>query len=215
MTEEFLDAKQKAVVVIAAFTTKGDLDKLNASFNDGLDAGLTINEIKEVLIQLSAYDGLPRSINAINAFRMVVLSRQSAGIQDKAGEEPHPFPNDKTKYEIGSENQFKLMGVHPENPALTFAPVIDTFIKEHLFADIWGRDNLDFPSRELVTIATLACMSGMNAQLKVHLNIGLNGYFSMEQFHQLIPLLADKVGIAEADNFKAVLTELEASQVRP
>ena len=215
MTEEFLDAKQKAVVVIAAFTTKGDLDKLNASFNDGLDAGLTINEIKEVLIQLSAYDGLPRSINAINAFRMVVLSRQSAGIQDKAGEEPHPFPNDKTKYEIGSENQFKLMGVHPENPALTFAPVIDTFIKEHLFADIWGRDNLDFPSRELVTIATLACMSGMNAQLKVHLNIGLNGYVAMEQSHQLIPLLADKVGIAEADNFKAVLTELEASQVRP
>ena len=44
------------------------------------------------------------------------------------------------------------MGIHPENPALTFVPFLDTLLKEHLFADIWGRDNLDYRSRELVTI---------------------------------------------------------------
>ncbi len=210
-----LDVKQQLMFVIAALTTKGDLEKLSVHFNEGLDAGLTINEIKEILIQLSAYDGLPRSINAINTFRLVVLARQSAGIQDEVGSEPHPLPNDKSKFEIGTENQYKLMGIHPENPALTFVPFLDTLLKEHLFADIWGRDNLDYRSRELVTIAALACMSGMNPQLKLHLNIGLNGYFSIEQYHQLIPLLAEKIGVSEADNFRGVLSELEIHQARP
>lgn len=51
---------------------------------------------------------------------------------------------------------------------------MDAFVKEHLFADIWGRDNLDFHSEELVTIAALANLGGVNLQLRRHLNVGLN-----------------------------------------
>lgn len=43
------------------------MGKLNAALNQGLDAGLTINETKEILIQLYAYTGFPaasmRSMN--------------------------------------------------------------------------------------------------------------------------------------------------------
>ena len=35
------------------------MDKLNTALNQGLDAGLTINETKEILVQLYAYTGFP------------------------------------------------------------------------------------------------------------------------------------------------------------
>lgn len=46
-----LDARQEKIVTIAAFTANGNLPELKTALNGGLDAGLTVNEIKEVLIQ--------------------------------------------------------------------------------------------------------------------------------------------------------------------
>ena len=56
-----LDATQRGIVLIAAFTANGDLDKLNIALGEGLNAGLTVNEIKEILVQMYAYTGFPRS----------------------------------------------------------------------------------------------------------------------------------------------------------
>ena len=72
MKNEGLNAKQQNIVTIAVFTANGDLQKLKAALNEGLDAGLTVNEIKEVLVQLYAYSGFPRSLNAINTFISVL-----------------------------------------------------------------------------------------------------------------------------------------------
>lgn len=44
-----LNTKQRAIIPIAPFTANGNLDKLKASLEEGLDAGLTVNEIKEVI----------------------------------------------------------------------------------------------------------------------------------------------------------------------
>ncbi len=43
MKKEGLNAKEETIVTIAAFTAKGDLDRLKSALNEGLDAGLTIN----------------------------------------------------------------------------------------------------------------------------------------------------------------------------
>ena len=64
-----LDEKSRAIIAISAYTAQGDMEKLDASLVRGLDAGLTVNEIKEVLVQLYAYTGFPRRLNAINRFR--------------------------------------------------------------------------------------------------------------------------------------------------
>jgi hypothetical protein len=39
-------------IPIAAFTANGDLEKLRTALSAGLDAGLTVNEIKEILVQM-------------------------------------------------------------------------------------------------------------------------------------------------------------------
>lgn len=43
-----MNSKQQNIVAIAAYTGKGDLANLKNALNEGLDAGLTVNEIKEI-----------------------------------------------------------------------------------------------------------------------------------------------------------------------
>ncbi len=92
MKNEGLNAKQEKIVTIAAFTAKGDLQKLKTALNEGLDAGLTINEIKEILVQMYAYAGFPRSLNGIYTFMGVMEEREQKGIKDELGKEASPLP---------------------------------------------------------------------------------------------------------------------------
>ena len=75
-TTKALDSKQQSIVTISAFMAKGDLIKLKIALSEGLDAGLTINEIKEVIVQLYAYAGFPRSLNALQTFMSVLQERK-------------------------------------------------------------------------------------------------------------------------------------------
>ena len=127
---EGLNAKQEGIVTIAAFTAKGDSDKLKEALNEGLDSGLTVNEIKEILVQMYAYTGFPRSLNGIGAFMSVMEERQKKGIKDEPGREPSPLPANKSRLELGTEIQTKLIGSPASGAIYTFAPAIDAFLKE-------------------------------------------------------------------------------------
>src|SRR5262245_57686648 len=80
-----LSAKQHSIIPIAAFTTNGDLEQLGPALHAGLDAGLTVNEIKEILVQMYAYAGFPRSLNGITTFMAVMDEWHAKGITDEMG----------------------------------------------------------------------------------------------------------------------------------
>lgn len=46
---------------------------------------MTVNEVKEVLVQMYAYCGFPRSLNGINTLIAVLDERKAAGIVDEIG----------------------------------------------------------------------------------------------------------------------------------
>lgn len=203
-----LSSKQQGIIPIAAFTATGDLEKLKVALNDGLDTGLTVNEIKEILVQLYAYTGFPRSLNGIGTFMGVMEERQKKGIKDEAGREASPLPANKSSIELGTDIQTKLVGKPVSGAIYTFAPAIDQFLKGHLFGDIFGRDNLDFQSREIATISALSSMEGVTTQLQAHFNVGLNTGLTEAQLKSLISVLRAKVGKKEADNAREILGKL-------
>ena len=45
-----LDNKQERIVTISSFAARGELEKLKLELVAGLEAGLTVNEIKEILV---------------------------------------------------------------------------------------------------------------------------------------------------------------------
>ncbi|AIF50300.1 carboxymuconolactone decarboxylase family protein [Pelosinus sp. UFO1] len=209
-----LSAKQQGIVTIAAFTANGNLEKLKTALNEGLDAGLTVNEIKEVLVQMYAYTGFPRSLNGISTFMTVMEEREGKGIKDELGREANPLPAGKSSIERGTEIQTQLVGAPYKSQLTFFAPQIDQFLKGHLFGDIFGRDILDFQSRELATISALSSMEGVNSQLQSHFNVGFNVGLTEMQMRSLISVLEANVGKKEADNATAVLNKVISSRAR-
>lgn len=136
-----LSARQQAIPLIAASMASSQMDKLNAALNQGLDAGLTINEAKEILIQLYAYTGFPRSLNALNELMKVVETRKQRGIEDIEGKAPiAPIPVGDELRRVGTANQTKISGAPVQGPLFDFAPTINQFLQTHLFGDIFARD---------------------------------------------------------------------------
>ena len=194
-----LNIKQQSIVTISAFTAKGDLLQLQRALGNGLNAGLTVNEIKEVLVQLYAYTGFPRSLNALQTFADVLEQRKQDGIKDELGKEASPFPTDKTKLQFGTEMQTKLVGQPVKGEVFEFAPAIDQFLKEHLFGDIFGRDNLDWQNRELATISALVVLGGVENQLRSHFRVGMYNGITEAQLTNLLSIIQSKVGAKEAN----------------
>jgi len=204
-TGDSLTAKEQTIVTISAFTAKGDMKLLGTALNDGLNAGLTINEIKEILVQLYAYAGFPRSLNALHEFMEVLEGRKKKGANDELGRAPNPLPSDKSKLEFGTEMQTKLVGIPVKGAVYEFAPAIDQFLKEHLFGDIFGRDNLDFRTREIATLGALASLGGAENQMRSHFNVGIYNGLTAAQLNNLVSIIQTKVGVKEGKAANNVL----------
>jgi 4-carboxymuconolactone decarboxylase len=197
-----LNAQQQSLISISALTAVGDLVHLKAQLNTGLDAGLTVNEIKEVLVQLYAYCGFPRSLNAISTFMNVLQERKSKGIDDKEGKEIIIRSNTSDRYEQGRKTLETLTKTPQAKPAPgfgEFAPRVDAFLKEHLFADIFDSDVLSYQQRELATIAALAAMEGVAPQLQSHLTMGMNTGLTDRQFKEVFLLIETHIGKKQAE----------------
>jgi alkylhydroperoxidase/carboxymuconolactone decarboxylase family protein YurZ len=189
---ETLSAKQRAIPLIAYFVAESDLPKLNSALNQGLDAGLTISEAKEILVQLYAYVGFPRSLNALGELMKVVEARKQRGIQDAPGHEPsRAVPTGDELLTVGTANQTHISGAPVQGPLFDFAPVINQFLRAHLFGDIFERDNLDWQSRELATVGALTATPGAEPQLRSHMAASARVGLTDGQLHQLTLMLAD------------------------
>lgn len=214
-TLQHLSVKQQSIVSISALTAVGNIEGLKIALNSGLDSGLTINEIKDVLVQLYAYCGFPRSLNGINTFMAVLEERKVKGIQDTEGKSARPV-HDADKYQTGKKTLQALTGREEKTPsgANAFAPAIDTFLKEHLFADIFSRDVLDHQQRELVTISTLAAMSGVAAQLQAHIGIAMHIGLTGHKLQDVFAVIDSIIGKKEGDLARSTLDKVANERSR-
>lgn len=217
-TSTALDARQQSIVNISALTATGDLENLKIQLNTGLDAGLTINEIKEVLTQLYAYCGFPRSLNAIGLFMNVLEERRSKGTHDEQGKEIDLGAGTRDKYEQGRKVLETLTKTPQAKPAPgfgEFAPRVDAFLKEHLFADIFDSDVLTYQQRELATISALAAMTGVESQLQSHISMGINTGITESQLEQIAQLIEKHISRTQANSLRKLLSKSTVPVIEP
>jgi 4-carboxymuconolactone decarboxylase len=206
-TADGLSARQQAIPPIAAFMSAGDMPRLSSALNQGLDAGLTVSEAKELLVQLYAYVGFPRSLNALGELMKVVEARKQRGIKDAPGREPsRATPTGEALLAVGKANQTRISGGPVQGPVFDFAPVINQFLQAHLFGDIFERDNLDWQSRELATVAALAATPGVEAQLLSHMRASMRVGLTGGQLRHLTQVLADRGQEQAASRAREALT---------
>lgn len=209
--EHAMNKKQQNMVAIAAYTGKGDLEHLKVALAEGLDAGLTVNEIKEVLVHAYAYCGFPRSLRGLQTFMGVLDERKAKNIHDRMGREASPVTDERSKYDRGKEILSKLTGIPADAPRTgyaAFAPEIEVFLKEHLFADIFERDVLTYQEREITTVSILAAIGGVEPMIRSHMGMCLNIGITPDELRHLLTIVERNIGRDEADSARIVLNEL-------
>ncbi len=209
MNELSFSTEQAAwMSAIACNEAKGDLVALESAIHNGLEAGLTVSQIKEALSQLYAYTGFPRSLNALGTLQRVIGDRQAKGAKVLMGEDAGPQSDDYDALKEGTRVQTQLTG-KPFN--YEFAPATDYYLKAHLFGDIFARDNLTYADRELVTVSALSGLQGVEPQLKAHIAGARNMGVTEEQLQGIVVALAANGLQNEAGRLAKAYDELSNS----
>jgi quercetin dioxygenase-like cupin family protein/alkylhydroperoxidase/carboxymuconolactone decarboxylase family protein YurZ len=190
---------------IACDEAKGDLEALESAIHNGLEAELTVSQIKEALSQLYAYTGFPRSLNALGVLQRVIGDRKAKGVKVILGEDASPLSEDYDALKEGTRVQTQLVGKAFE---YEFAQATDYYLKAHLFGDIFARDNLTYADRELVTVSALSGLEGVEPQLKAHIAGARNMGVTEEQLQGIVVALATNGLLAEAGRLAKAYDEL-------
>lgn len=197
-SDNSLTARQQSIVAIASCTGRGDLQNLKPALAQGLDNGLTVNEIREVLVHAYAYCGFPRCLRALQTFISVLDERKANGIEDVVGRDAAPVEEDgRTRYERGRDILSEISGMPADAPKAKyaeFAPVIEQFLKEHLFADLFERDVLTYAERELATVSVIAALGeSVEPMLRSHMGICRNLGMTQEQLDRALVIARPEV----------------------
>ncbi len=187
MKNQVLSERQRDIVLIASNTAKGNIDELKKNMTRSLNNNtLTVNEIKEILVQMYAYCGFPRSLNGINTFLELINERKNNGINDIIGKKGKSLSPNINKNKYGEDVRARLVGSRQTGAYAKFVPVIDDYLKEHLFADIFARGVLTHQEREIATIAALSAREGVKAQRDAHIQIGKNTGLTQKQIKGIV-----------------------------
>ena len=195
---------------IACDEAKGDLIALESAIHSGLEAELTVSQIKEALSQLYAYTGFPRSLNALGVLQNVVESRKSKDKRVIMGEDASPLGDDYDALKEGTRVQTQLVG---EAFEYAFAPATDYYLKAHLFGDIFARDNMTYSDRELITVSALSGLEGVEPQLKSHIAGARNMGVTEEQLQGIVVALTANGLLSEVGRLAKAYNELSTSNM--
>lgn len=214
--EQAMDSKRQHIAEVATLTSMGDLDKLKTVLTDGLNDGMTVSELKEVMVHTYAYCGFPRALRGLQTLVAVLDERKAKGSEDDWGREASPITDTRRKYERGRDILAEISGVPVDAPKADYAvlaPEIEVFLKEHLFADLFERDVLTYAERELTTVAVIASLGkGVEPMLKGHMGIALNVGVTPDELRGVLAIVEKNVGRSEADGGRLVLNELLQSK---
>lgn len=194
-----LTTRQLNLATVASLEAQGDLVRLEIAVDNALDNGVTVNYMKEAFSQLYAYTGFPRSLNALGVLSKVIDNRKALGKVCNEGEawkRPDMWGDGKAALEQGTKVQTQLSGKPFD---YTFCPQDDYYLKAHLFGDIFAGETLSHADRELVTVAALSSLKGVDPQLASHKLGAVRMGNTKEQVDELCRYLSEK-GLSQCDN---------------
>ncbi len=214
--EQAMDSKRQHITEVAALTGKGDLDKLKTVLTDGLNDGMAVSELKEIMVHAYAYCGFPRALRGLQTLVAVLDERKAKGIEDDWGRKASPITDTRSKYERGRDILVEISGIPADAPKADYAilaPEIEVFLKEHLFADLFERDVLTYAERELTTVAVIASLGkGVEPMLKGHMGIAPNVGITPDELRSVLAIVEKNIGRGEADGGRLALNEVLQSK---
>lgn len=133
------------------------------------DCGLTVRQLR--IVEIASRTGSGDLDNLKPAL--------TAGLDDA-----------RTRYERGRDILAEISGVPADAPKAAyaeFAPVVERFLKEHLFADLFERDVLTYAERELATVSVIAVLGeSVDPMLRSHMAVCRHLGMTQEQLDRVL-----------------------------
>ena len=191
---DVLSTRQRCIVTIASLAVLRRDDNLRGHVASGLDAGLTPNEILEVMLQLLFYAGAPITNTALTVadavFKQRGLKVEPARVFDTK-EDPDAL------YRRGLATRTKLFGDLPPPPPETATEphkTMDRYVLEYLWGSVWSRPGLSLQDRVLVVLAAMAT-SHVEPIFGVYVRGAVKLGLTQEQIEELCFHLSFYIGV--------------------
>lgn len=163
-----LDARQSALVMLAALTAIQMSAPLEAQAGSALRVGASAADIRETLYQCAPYVGFPRVEAALAVVNPVLKAHGAALPLEKQA-----TVDEKTRLADGIAVQKKIFGAEHIDALRANAPegqkaVIANYLSAFCFGDLYTRKVLDLKMRELVTFSAIIALGGCDPQARAH-----------------------------------------------
>lgn len=204
-----LDNKSKEIVAISSLIAQRAIPEMKVHLHGALNTKNTINDVKEIILQMSVYCGFPKSICAMSILQEVLEERKNQGIIDQEGT---PFQVEELSNRLNKgSDELALLNKNQEQILRenfdSFSPELVQFTLEYGYADIYSRNNLNKKSRQIATIAALATLGNAPAQLRFHISAGLNVGLTVDEIKEIMLLMTVYSGFPNTINGMTILKE--------
>jgi 4-carboxymuconolactone decarboxylase len=205
-----LARRDRSLVSVAALTCLGCNVELRTHLAGALHHGVEVDEIEELMLQLSGYAGYPRAIEGLRVAIKLFSEREDV-------ERPLPRPaaeqkDDEQRERDGAEVFQRLMGWKASTEVVSRVMedelgALGRFGLQHLMGEIWSRPQLGPRDRSLITLVALISL-GKLAELRVHVPAALRHGMTREEVDEVILQLALYLGYPAAVEAKNMTREI-------
>ncbi len=178
-----LDQPTTHLVKISAAVTLGDEALVETVLRDGVEAGLEVQQIREMLLQVVLFSGFPRVINAFEKLAEMVPTTASG--------EAAPVPADYWEAE-GRALFGRIYGRNAERVVTAlqgYHPDLADWILRDAYGKVLSRPALSPQIRELAAVAMLSLLN-LPRQLLSHARGALHVGATAEQIRAVVDLIA-------------------------
>lgn len=197
--------KQKEIAVVAALTAMGNAaPQLKVHINGALNVGCSVEEVLEVMIQMSSYSGFPSSLNAVNVLKEVIKDREIDFKPVKDNRKVDRFSTGSEWLSKLKNDQVQILKDNLDD----ISPDMVDYVVSYGYGDIYSRKNLNMKMRQIATIAALTALGTAKSQLAFHIEAGLNVGLTKEEILETIILMSVYAGFPATLNGISVAKEI-------
>ena len=186
-----LSERDRAMVTVAVTQARFQTEALREYLNRALDAGVTPEEIGELMTHVTMYAGWPSGSNASRVVTDVYAAR---GI-------PFPPASDPISVEID------LQGQNPSYPGLPYLSALTRSVLFDSVDGVWSRPGLSPRDRSMVTVAVAEAALASD-QLRGHIGRALNNGLTPDEIAEVITHVAFYAGWPAGVNAAAIAGEV-------
>lgn len=188
---EQISRRDRSVIVISALTALAREVELEQHVEGGLNHGLSIDEVDEIMMQLAPYIGLPFCLAGSLVIDSVIAKREGTESREVPRAEA-VLVDDEKRRAAGLDVLSTLVGDPNLDAKTTEQMIVDSqgdmgvLVMDYAFGDVWARPGLSRRDRSLIVISALTALN-MKHELEIHLGGALN--------HGLTPIEIEEVMI--------------------